>query len=76
MSSGDTRSRQVGSRRGEVRAYRRRPPTVADELIEANTSCQKGFEGPWPLRPARKVAVIACMDARLDPAKIGAIDEV
>lgn len=66
-----------GHDEGEVRAYRRRlPTTVTDELIEANTSCQKGFEGPWPLRPARKVAVIACMDARLDPAKIGAIDEV
>ncbi len=44
--------------------------SVTDEFIEANTSYQRDFEGPLPLPPARKVAVVACMDARLDPAKI------
>lgn len=49
--------------------------TVTDELVEANKSYQEGFEGPLPLPPARKVAVVACMDARLDPAKILGIAE-
>ena len=42
--------------------------TVTDELVAANQSYQEGFAGPLPLPPARKIAVIACMDARLDPA--------
>lgn len=49
--------------------------TVTDELVEAKKSYQEGFEGPLPLPPARKVAVVACMDARLDPAKILGIAE-
>jgi carbonic anhydrase len=49
--------------------------TVTDEFVEANRAYQQGFEGPLPLPPARKVAVIACMDARLDPAKILGIAE-
>ena len=38
--------------------------TVTDEFLDANKSYQEGFEGPLPLPPARKVAVVACMDAR------------
>ena len=49
--------------------------SVTDEFVEANKAYQEGFEGPLPLPPARKVAVVACMDARLDPAKILGIDE-
>ncbi|KQV76414.1 hypothetical protein ASC61_16160 [Aeromicrobium sp. Root344] len=49
--------------------------TVTDEFVEANKSYQEGFNGPLPLPPARKVAVVACMDARLDPAKILGINE-
>lgn len=49
--------------------------TVTDEFVEANKAYQEGFEGPLPLPPARKVAVVACMDARLDPAKILGIAE-
>ena len=49
--------------------------TVTDELVEANQAYQQGFDGPLPLPPARKVAVIACMDARLDPAKILGLQE-
>lgn len=43
---------------------------MTDELVEANKSYQEQFEGPLLLPPARKVAVVVCMDARLDPAKI------
>ena len=40
--------------------------TVTDELIAANAEYAKTFDGPLPLPPARHVAVLACMDARLD----------
>ncbi|MDO9377433.1 MAG: carbonic anhydrase [Nocardioidaceae bacterium] len=49
--------------------------SVTDELVEANQAYASGFEGPLPLPPARKVAVLACMDARLDPAKILGLSE-
>ncbi len=45
--------------------------TVADEFVAANqTYAEQHFPGPQPLPPARRVAVVACMDARLDPAKV------
>ena len=44
--------------------------TTTDELVAASQDYQAGFEGPLPLPPTRKVAVLACMDARLDPARI------
>jgi len=49
--------------------------TVTDELLDANKSYAASFVGPLPLPPARHVAVVACMDARLDPAKILGINE-
>lgn len=49
--------------------------SVTDEFVKANKDYQEGFEGPLPLPPARKVAVVACMDARLDPAKVLGISE-
>ncbi|MEO6606616.1 MAG: carbonic anhydrase [Aeromicrobium sp.] len=49
--------------------------TVTDEFVEANKTYQQDFNGPLPLPPARQIAVVACMDARLDPAKILGIEE-
>jgi carbonic anhydrase len=49
--------------------------TVTDEFVEANKAYQQDFDGPLPLPPARHIAVVACMDARLDPAKILGINE-
>jgi carbonic anhydrase len=47
-----------------------------DELIANNASYVAGFtKGDLPLPPARKVAVLACMDARLDPAKALGLQE-
>jgi carbonic anhydrase len=41
-----------------------------DELLRNNERYSEAFDkGDLPLPPARKVAVIACMDARLDPAR-------
>jgi carbonic anhydrase len=44
--------------------------SVADEFLKANESYARGFDkGSLPMPPARRVAVLACMDARLDPAR-------
>jgi carbonic anhydrase len=40
--------------------------SVTDELLENNQRYAESFQGPLPLPPARGLAVIACMDARLD----------
>src|SRR4051812_6765546 len=41
--------------------------TVTDELLHNNEAYADGFaHGNLPLPPARKLAVVACMDARLD----------
>src|SRR5690349_23607742 len=45
--------------------------SVTDELLGNAKSYADGFDkGDLPLPPARKVAVVACMDARLDPQKV------
>jgi carbonic anhydrase len=44
---------------------------ATDRLLENNEAYADGFnQGDLPARPAKKVAVVACMDARLDPSKI------
>ena len=40
--------------------------TVTDELIAHNARYAAQFSGPLPLPPSKHVAVLACMDARLD----------
>ena len=40
--------------------------TATDELLSNNEEFAKTFSGPLPMPPARKVAVVACMDARLN----------
>jgi carbonic anhydrase len=42
--------------------------SVTDELLSNAESYASGFDkGDLPLPPARKVAIVACMDARLNP---------
>ena len=42
--------------------------SVTDELLKNNEAYVASFDkGELPLPPAKKVAVLACMDARLDP---------
>jgi carbonic anhydrase len=44
------------------------PVSVTDELLRNAEAYAASFEkGDLPLPPARKVAVVACMDARLNP---------
>ena len=50
--------------------------TVIDQLLENNSRYADGFDkGDLPLPPARNLAVVACMDARLDVHKILGISE-
>lgn len=45
-------------------------PPVLQELLQANEKYKSSFsKASLPLPPAKKVAVLACMDARLDPAR-------
>lgn len=40
--------------------------SVTDEYLANNAEYAKSFTGPLPLPPSRQVAVVACMDARLN----------
>ena len=40
--------------------------SVTDEYLANNARYAEAFSGPLPLPPSRGVAVVACMDARLD----------
>ncbi len=41
--------------------------SIADELVtNAKRFAAERFAGPQPLRPARALAVVACMDSRMD----------
>jgi carbonic anhydrase len=50
--------------------------TVTDSLVRNNESYSKSFaKGSLPMPPAKHVAVLACMDARLDVHKILGLEE-
>lgn len=44
--------------------------TVTDEYLANSVEYAKTFTGPLPLPPSKHVAVVACMDARLDVYRI------
>src|SRR6201994_2728209 len=44
--------------------------SVTDELLTNNAEYAASFTGPLPLPPSKHVAVVACMDARLDVYRI------
>jgi carbonic anhydrase len=50
--------------------------SVTDELLANNDHYAEGFnKGDLPLPPAKQVAVVACMDARLDVSKLLGLEE-
>jgi len=50
--------------------------SVTDELIRANESYAASFDkGDLPVPPGKRVAVVACMDARLIPTKALGLEE-
>jgi carbonic anhydrase len=49
---------------------------IQDEITRANNDYAAGFtKGDLTMPPARRFAVLTCMDARLDPAKFLGLDE-
>ncbi len=49
---------------------------ILDEVRAANETYAAGFtKGELPMPPGRKFAVVACMDARLDPARALGLEE-
>ncbi|QQQ78756.1 carbonic anhydrase [Saccharothrix sp. 6-C] len=49
--------------------------SVTDELLANNAAYVEQFSGPLPLPPAKHVAVLACMDARIDVYRVLGLDE-
>src|SRR5918995_193209 len=50
--------------------------TVADEFFRDNERYAAGFgKGDLAMAPAKQVAIVACMDARLDPARALGFEE-
>src|SRR5206468_2251329 len=50
--------------------------SVTDELLKNNEAYARSFDkGNLPLPPAKKLAVLACMDARLHVSKILGLEE-
>ena len=51
------------------------PVSVTDEYLQNNAAYAENFSGPLPLPPSRQVAVVACMDARMDVYRILGLKE-
>jgi carbonic anhydrase len=50
--------------------------STTDELIENSKTYAESFDkGDLPLPPSKKVAVVACMDARLIPTRVLGLEE-
>ena len=50
--------------------------TVTEQLLGNNDNYAATFaKGDLPMPPGKKLAVVACMDARLDPARILGLEE-
>ena len=49
---------------------------VIDELLQANEEYARTFDrGDLPLPPARRLAIVTCMDARILPSKVLGLQE-
>jgi len=49
--------------------------TVTETYVGNNAEYAKTFSGPLPLPPSKHVAVVACMDARLDVYRVLGLNE-
>ena len=49
--------------------------SVTDELLANNAAYAASFSGPLPLPPSKQVAVLACMDARIDVYRVLGLGE-
>lgn len=49
--------------------------TVTDDYLANNAEYAKTFTGPLPMPPSKHVAIVACMDARLDVYRVLGLTE-
>ena len=49
--------------------------SVTQEYLTNNARYAQTFSGPLPMPPSRNIAVVACMDARLDVYRVLGIAE-
>ena len=49
--------------------------SVTDQLVANNLEYAKTFQGPLPLPPSKNIAVVACMDARMNVYGILGLNE-
>ena len=49
--------------------------TVTDHYLANNAEYASAFKGPLPMPPSKHVAIVACMDARLDVYRMLGINE-
>src|SRR5437764_14125377 len=49
--------------------------TVTDDYLANNADYADRFSGPLPLPPSKHVAVVACMDARIDVYRVLGLNE-
>ena len=49
--------------------------TVTDDYLANNAEYASTFKGPLPMPPSKHVAVVACMDARLDVYRVLGLNE-
>lgn len=49
--------------------------TVTEDYLANNVQYASNFSGPLPMPPSKHVAVVACMDARLDVYRILGLNE-
>ncbi len=49
--------------------------TVTDDYLANNVDYASNFNGPLPMPPSKHVAIVACMDARLDVYRMLGINE-
>ena len=49
--------------------------TVTDDYLANNAQYASTFKGPLPMPPSKHVAVVACMDARLDVYRLLGLNE-
>lgn len=49
--------------------------SVTDDLLKNNDDYAARFSGPLPLPPSKQIAVVACMDARIDVYRVLGLQE-
>ena len=49
--------------------------SITDQLLENNRAYAATFAGPLPLPPAKNIAVLACMDARIKVFDVLGLEE-